>query len=467
MNRSISTFASVLASAAFVFANVSSLQNASAETAEKPSARSLAPTTPPSAKANTAANKFAVKLFQGLQAAAPQENIVLSPTSLSTVFSLITAGAGTEDQKTILQALGYESASMRDVLKDAEVFEKSLANNKDYAVTSKNALFTNTTLDGTYRNTIETSLKASNAIVDFKKPETATTVNAWADKETNGLIKEIVKTDEIDTLAFLGLNATFLDAKWGVSFDSPRRNGMDFTGDDGKPMFDASGKPVKVPLMTSNPQLQVVEVEYPTFTVYDIPYKAGADGQPQGSFQVLLPKIVNEEEVRKALWTNAPPVDAKMATVGEIVGSLTEAAIDQINADIELKRAQRSRSFMIHIPKFKAEYTSEHSTLKTLVSAWGAGSIFSQIDLAGMVSETAKTSWGRSRIALIKQKATIEVSETGTKAAAVSAIGGFPESCPPPQVYVNRPFAYLVRDAATGRIVFAGTYMNPMTATQP
>jgi hypothetical protein len=227
------------------------------------------------------------------------------------------------------------------------------------------------------------------------------------------------------------------------------------------------GKPVKVQLMTSNPQLPVVSVDYANYTVYDIPYKAGADGKPQGSFQVLLPKITNQEEIKKAMWSGGAQVDAKMATVGEVVASLTDASLDQITSDIALKRVQRGRSLMIHIPKFKADYTADHATLKSLVTTWGAGSIFSRIDMAGMVSETAKSQWSRSEIALIKQKATIEVSETGTKAAAVSAIGGFPESCPPPQVYVNRPFAYLVRDAATGRVVFAGTYMNPLKASQP
>ncbi len=414
---------------------------------------------------NAASDRFAVKLLQGLYNQTPNENIVLSPTSLSTVFTLVTAGAGVSDQKTVLKALGYDGATMAEVLKDNAAFEKSLVKSKDYSVSSKNLLFTNVALDAGYKSSAIKSLSAESALVDFTKPATAAAVNTWADKSTDGLIKEIVKPAEIEKLAFLGLNATFLDAKWGEKFDSPYPQGVQFLSEDGKPMMAAS-KPVKVQLMTSNPSLPIVAVEYPTFTVYDIPYKAGADGQPQGSFQILLPAMLNKADVEKAMW-ESKKVDPKLAPLSGVIASLSAQMIEQIGVDVAAKRAQRSRSFMLHIPKFKAEFTSENDALKSLVTEWGAGSIFGSIDMSPMVAEGSKQLWSKSVIALIKQKAAIEVSETGTKAAAVSAIGGFPESCPPPQIYVDRPFAYLVKDTATGRIVFAGTYVDPTKATVP
>lgn len=415
----------------------------------------------------TASNGFASKLLQGLYTRAPKENIVVSPTSLTSVFGLVTAGAGPSDQQLILTALGFDGFPMQEILEDQAKFEKALVKSKDYSVSSKNLLYANVDLDPAYKASAIKSLSAENARVNFSKPETATAVNKWAETATDGMIKDFVKSDEISKLAFLGLNATFLDAKWDVAFDSPYgEDGVPFLGEDGKPMKSGTNE-VKVQLMTSNPQLNVVEVEYPEYTVYDVPYKAGADGQPQGSFQILLPAMLNKDDVRKSLWSGKAKVDPKLVPLATVVGSLSAATFEKIQADIAAKRVQRSNSLMVHIPKFKAEFTSENDVLKSLVSEWGAGEIFRTIDLSPMVEDDAKSPWSRSHIALIKQKAAIEVSETGTKAAAVSAIGGFPQSCPPPQIYVDRPFAYLVKDQASGRIIFAGTYVDPTKSKVP
>jgi serine protease inhibitor len=48
----------------------------------------------------------------------------------------------------------------------------------------------------------------------------------------------------------------------------------------------------------------------------------------------------------------------------------------------------------------------------------------------------------------------IELSPTGTKAAAASGVGGFDSL--PSYVYLNRPFVYMILDTKTNLPIFIG-----------
>jgi serpin B len=63
----------------------------------------------------------------------------------------------------------------------------------------------------------------------------------------------------------------------------------------------------------------------------------------------------------------------------------------------------------------------------------------------------------------MKQKAKIEVNETGTKAAAVTEQSFLVGAARPPQYrnctfHATRPFLYIIKDNFTGAILFIGTY---------
>jgi serpin B len=69
-------------------------------------------------------------------------------------------------------------------------------------------------------------------------------------------------------------------------------------------------------------------------------------------------------------------------------------------------------------------------------------------------------------IDLIKQKATIEVSEEGTEASAITidmmatSNGCGDDGVPIPEFYANRPFIYLIQESTSGAIFFMGTYQG-------
>ncbi|MBL7543732.1 MAG: serpin family protein [Bdellovibrionaceae bacterium] len=402
---------------------------------------------------DVSSHAFAVRTLKHLSAKNTGKNIVFSPSSLSAAMVTILAGASEKDQKIVLKSMGYGDATIKEILEDSQRFEKSLVAEEGYRVVSKNALFTNVALDPKYKTQIESSLNAQNDVIDFTKPESAALVNEWANKSTDGKIKEIVKAQDISRLAFLSLNATMFEAKWAnAKFDSPRME-ADFVNEAGQ-------KIGKVKMMVSSPRIRIAQKAYEKFKVYEIPYALDSKGESQGSMMIILPTIKNEKEVMASRWSEKP-VAPIVTPLAEALASLDAEQIAQIDKDIKSMRAAKEvYSILLNMPKFKTE-SDFSDELKNMLTTMGAGSIFKQIDVSGMVVEKSKKRWSHSVVALVKQKAVIEVAEEGTTAAAVSAIGGFPESCPPPSVYLNRPFAYLIKDGATGRIVFAGTFVAP------
>lgn len=64
---------------------------------------------------------------------------------------------------------------------------------------------------------------------------------------------------------------------------------------------------------------------------------------------------------------------------------------------------------------------------------------------------------------MVKQMALIKVDESGTEAAAVTAGGVFGgvNKLPSPELFVDRPFLLLIRDVATGSILFVGQVVDP------
>jgi serpin B len=68
-------------------------------------------------------------------------------------------------------------------------------------------------------------------------------------------------------------------------------------------------------------------------------------------------------------------------------------------------------------------------------------------------------------ISFVKQKTFVDVNETGTVAAAVTAVGVTAVSGtlnPPVSVTFDRPFVFVIRERITGAILFMGKVVRPV-----
>jgi len=131
-----------------------------------------------------------------------------------------------------------------------------------------------------------------------------------------------------------------------------------------------------------------------------------------------------------------------------------EASLDAARLEEMLGRL-RSQHLSLTMPRFRVE-SSFH--LADTLAAMGMPSPFQpdQADLSGMNGTRDLY------IQAVLHKAFVSVDESGTEAAAATAvIVGVTGPPPGLEVTVNRPFIFLIRDRQTGVILFVGRVVNP------
>ena len=112
----------------------------------------------------------------------------------------------------------------------------------------------------------------------------------------------------------------------------------------------------------------------------------------------------------------------------------------------------------VSLPRFK--FTWGSTSLKPALEALGMADAFSQTDadFSGM------TTGEKLYIADVLHKAFVDVDESGTEAAAATAVigGGSGGASPgtPFELTADRPFVFLIRDT-TGTVLFVGQVTSP------
>ena len=246
--------------------------------------------------------------------------------------------------------------------------------------------------------------------------ESRARINDWVAEETEDKVKDLLPPGTIDPLTRLVLtNAIYFNASWHWPFDL-RQTKM-------RPFHLEGGGSVDVPMMTETSKDFYGYVKGDSYQAVDVPYSYG-----EMSMTVLLPD-------RGAL--------------GELEDSLNADLLDQIMDDIEIDYVT------LTMPMF--EFESEFSLGETLAGMGMPDAFDDRADFSGMTGSQGL--W----ISHVVHKAFVSVDERGTEAAAATAVfvrksGASKEPIP---VTVNRPFIFLIRDTATGTVLFLGRVMNP------
>ena len=119
--------------------------------------------------------------------------------------------------------------------------------------------------------------------------------------------------------------------------------------------------------------------------------------------------------------------------------------------------AMRPANVEIFMPKFKQESSYD---LSATLAALGMGSAFD----AGTADFSGITGNRDMAISGVLHKTFVEVSEEGTEAAAATAVIVMRASLAPQERVIfcaDRPFVYMIRDNASGALLFIGRYAHP------
>ena len=104
-------------------------------------------------------------------------------------------------------------------------------------------------------------------------------VNSWAEKETSGLIRDVLPPGSVDSSTrLIFANALYFKGTWNEKFDASKTKDDDF--------YLLNGSSVKVPFMTSKKKQFIGAFD--GFKVLRLPYKQGEDKR-QFSMYFILP----------------------------------------------------------------------------------------------------------------------------------------------------------------------------------
>ncbi|XP_057420729.1 serpin-ZX-like [Lotus japonicus] len=371
-----------------------------------------------SKKSNDVALSFTKHLFSKNHY--EKKNLVFSPFILNAALSVMAAGSEGRPLHELLSFLRFDSVD------DLTTFFSHLlsAAAAPYNLSFSNGLWADKSLQlsHSFKQLVATHYKATLNSVDFKTQgdQVHHEVNSWIEKETNGLITQVLPPGTVTKLTkLIFANAIYFKGAWKHDFDRrPYHHKFDLL----------NGTRVRVPFMTSEKD-QFIRA-FDGFKVLRLSYKQGGDKKRRFSMYIFLPDAIHG-----------------LSTLIEKLSSESDFLKDKLP-----RRKVQVNSFMI--PKFNISFSFEASkVLKEL----GVVSPFSQWDNA----------LDKLYVESISHKALIKVNENGTEATAATIVEKIFLGCSPPRpvgidFVADHPFLFLIREDFTGTILFVGQVVNPL-----
>ena len=359
-------------------------------------------------------NDFALNLFREVYGAEGSgENLLLSPLSIMLALGMVANGAKGETAEEFAKLLGGGDITIDDLNRYLMTYADGLYSGENCKLELANSVwFRNAEYFKVLEEFLQNVVDYYDASV-YAEPFDETTlenINNWVYNHTDGMIEKILDQISPDDMMFL-INAVVFDAKWQDEYKSENVKKGKFT--------QADGKKVDVDMMTSTENVYFEDDLAIGFEKY---YEGGNYG-----FVALLPK--------------------EGVSIDEYIAELDGERIEKL-----LSNPHPSTNVTATMPKFSFDYETD---LADLLAALGLGTAFSgAADFSG-ISETVDLC-----ISEVVHKTFIDVSESGTKAAAVTEIGMKATS-----VYIenhkvvtlDRPFVFMIVDNATATPIFVGT----------
>ena len=358
-------------------------------------------------------NNFALNLFSEMKGVGSN---VVSPMSVTYLMAMLANGAEASTREEIMDAIGAKDFNIDEMnafyaylIRRAKTADKQttlnianyIALNKEFKLKKKFA----STIADSYQGAVES--------LDFTNPESTKRINGWCSEHTNNMIPTIIDQVEPSAVAYI-LNAIYFNGTWTDKFDKNNTKKEQFNGYTRDIMY--------VDMMHRNAKYYYTSND--VYSAVTLPYGSGAY-----SMTVILP---NE---------------------GKFITDLTKT----LNADTiaSLRRNMEECLVDLKLPRFTTEMKLP---LKGIVAKLGAPSMFdaTRADFSSFAN-------GNVYVSEMLQKAKIEVSEEGTKAAAVT-MGMVKLTSMRPQeprrvdFHCDRPFVYMIQDNYTGAILFMGQF---------
>lgn len=360
-------------------------------------------------------NEFAWKFFKEVSKG-EQQDVFVSPLSVTYALGMLSNGAVGDTQKEILEGLEFRSGKVEDINSLChQLMIESPKLDKSTKVSIANAVVANKNkpLQPDFKNVVEKQYQALVTNQDFSSPATLSFINQWASEQTHGMVPKILERINPDGVSYL-LNALYFKGIWYRQFDKKHTKKEAFT--------KADGTKSQVQMMHQKEQFLIGENEM--YQTVVLPYG-------NGSYEMI---VVLPREGKKLS-------DVLVAMNGK---QWKDNLKNTYSSEVDLK-----------LPRFTSVYNRE---LNDVLKLLGMNAMFDP-SKANLTKMSAVSSF----VSMVLQKAKIEVDEEGSKAAAVTVVETLTTAAPPSRpimFHANRPFMYAIAEHSTGTIFFMGTYQG-------
>src|SRR5690349_6279199 len=117
---------------------------------------------------------YSLKLLKSTFERGPNQNILVSPSSLKSALGLLMKGSTVAEQQHILSSMGFEGVSPNRFFSEIAHHEALASTPREgFQLLSSNAVFLNAEIDPAYHTGIREGFRAGYEEVDFASPMTA------------------------------------------------------------------------------------------------------------------------------------------------------------------------------------------------------------------------------------------------------------------------------------------------------
>ena len=380
--------------------------------------------------------RLVARLYPELaEIAEPNDNLFISPLSLSEGLRLALLGARGQTEAEMRVLLGWDAASKPELM--IKSYDRSLTQTGDdkVALSVANALWLSDEIAfrPDYLLKARDGFGASARQVDFgSQPErSAETINGWVSEQTRQRITRIVEANGFnDRTAAVLTNAVWFRADWSVPFEDGSAG--QFTRGDG-----------------------TTRSVYMMERIAPMPYRETREGQA-----VQLPYGVNGRFVMEVFL----PKDMRVLSRWErdLRSGSFDLSMQGSDAKFDL-RGTKEREILLRLPRLEARFDK---SVKSALIAAGMPCAFRDncADFGDMAAAPLA-------IDDVAHATFLRVDEKGTEAAAVTAVqivvvGARRLRDDLPKMIVDRPFLLTIRDRSSGALIFFGRVADPIPAEQ-
>jgi len=355
-------------------------------------------------------NKFSFELFDKINKKNGDQNIFVSPLSVTLALGMVYNGSEGVTATEIAKVLNISDIQRQIVNNSFRELQSSLISedqNAEFLIGNSIWHDYNFIFEQEFLNTNEKYYNAYIKGLNFRSLETAGKINKWVSDQTKGKISKIVGPEIDPMLVMYLINAMYFKGSWEKEFDLKRSRLGTFNSE------------VKCMMMSISEEFPYYKHE--SFQAIQLPY-ADSDF----SMTIFLPN--------------------KSENLDEMIEYINHLRWDYFNDQFEVADG------FLQMPRFSMEYEinlNQHLKDLGMVSAFNSDANF---DL--MTPEELF-------ISKVKHKTYIKVNEEGTEAAAVTSVGMETVSIKEKTfiMQLNRPYYFLINYNDT--VVFIGKMMNP------